>query len=715
MKSTENKKSNENNKENNKDIKKIKKKNISILNYMENPFYKKKIDSPRSLKVMDNLEYKMEDIYYLTFPKFLEKFKEFKNLPEEFQRKKYAFYEECRQLKIKNINILRNMLIQNSKEGYNPNINENIDIKNMITKLKNIEAELENKILKNNDSQNIQKEKDDKKGKPIEKFKKLKQENLKKIKENEEDDKQEKLKEQKRLEEKAKKERELEIKRQKHKEQVEKTRKEFNDKISDKRKKMEEREKIRQEKNFVKKMEKMQLREIENRKTQERIERIKQNIEQQMEEQREKYEYKKLEERRRLQELENEKNYEQYQRIMKHRQREEYAKRILAFEEEKQEQKFDLYYKKQENIELKKEELRKINEYEEIERMEKIMQLKMRRLNAQENNYKIIEDKKFKTKQKIEKNSLNAKKILERKEQDNLKNIKLNQEKYNTVINEHKNLIQMDKKKREEMALLLQKKSEKIDNFIQNKINENQKSAMKKEIISNNRREFELEFKSLFHNKKLDENLVNKITEYFPNNNDLINIVEKIQNLEHEENKTKNKKRAQSSKVYNKRNENNKNKFYDINQNTKNTQYKQNIKNTQNIIIKNNINNNININDNNNIFISTINQNLNNDFNNQINNVYKEQDDKEILIKDALNEYKIELNKKLFDIIEQEENKEKERIILYNNTSINKKNDIMEEIKAERKSSNDLIQKIIEDNEYKLKLYEEQLRQKMQK
>ena len=73
---------------------------------------------------------------------------------------------------------------------------------------------------------------------------------------------------------------------------------------------------------------------------------------------------------------------------------------------------------------LMKEELRKINEYEESERMEKIMQLKMRRLNAQENNYKIIEDKKFKTKQKIEKNTLNTKKILEQKEQDNLKNIK---------------------------------------------------------------------------------------------------------------------------------------------------------------------------------------------------------------------------------------------------------------------------------------------------
>ena len=35
----------------------LNKKNISIINLIKNPFIKKKIDSPRSLKVMDNLEY----------------------------------------------------------------------------------------------------------------------------------------------------------------------------------------------------------------------------------------------------------------------------------------------------------------------------------------------------------------------------------------------------------------------------------------------------------------------------------------------------------------------------------------------------------------------------------------------------------------------------------------------------------------------------------
>ena len=78
-----------------------------------------------------------------------------------------------------------------------------------------------------------------------------------------------------------------------------------------------------------------------------------------------------------------------------------------------------------------------------------------------------------------------------------------------------------------------------------------------------------------------------------------------------------------------------------------------------------------------------------------------------------MNEYKIKLNKELFDIIEQEENKEKERIILYNNTSINKKNEILEEINSERKKSNDLIKNIIEQNENKLKEYEAQLRKKI--
>ena len=321
-----------------------------------------------------------------------------------------------------------------------------------------------------------------------------------------------------------------------------------------------------------------------------------------------------------------------------------------------------------------------------------------------------MEEKKSQIEQKIKNKKNNIENILKQNEKDNIKNIKLNQEKYETVLNEHKNLMKLDEQKRAEMALLLQKKSDKIDEFIKNKNNENQKSAMKKEIISNNRREFELEFKSLFHDKKIDDNLINKITEYFPNNNNLINIVEKIKVFEDEEYKSKMKKRAKSSNIYIKLNEKNKNVQYKFNNRI--NQYNQNIKINNDINIKknNNMYNNMNKE---NIFINTINQNFDNKFNNQMNNINnKEQENKEILIKGALNEYKIKLNKELLNIIEQEENKEKERIKLFNNTSINKKDDIMEELKEERKKSNDLIKNIIENNENKLKEYELQLIEK---
>ena len=154
MDSTANKK----NKENNKDLNNNNKKNLSIIHYMENPFCKRKIDSPRSLLAMNNLKYTMKDIYFLTFKEFSEKYKQFS---EDLQRKKYEFYEQYRQLKIKNINLERDRLIQNLKDGNNTK--ENIEIKNMIKKLKETEAELEKKILMNNKETNSNKNNDIKK------------------------------------------------------------------------------------------------------------------------------------------------------------------------------------------------------------------------------------------------------------------------------------------------------------------------------------------------------------------------------------------------------------------------------------------------------------------------------------------------------------------------------------------------------------------------
>ena len=694
-----------------------KKKYISINNYIENPFTKKRINSPRTLKAMENFDYIIDDIIYLSFSEFLDKYKDIKQLPEELQKKKYEFYEQYRQIKINIIKIERDKLIEELGENINiDNKIANIERKNIIRKLKKAEEELEKKILmkgkkKYDKQEKILERKQRREEKEAERQQKFKEENLKRIKQEEEYQKKEALKEKLKLEEKLKREKELEIKKQKFEEKVEKIRQDFIDKMDEKRKKMEERDEERKVENEIKKMKDMEIREIKNKKKQERIEQNKINLWHEMEQQREMYEMKKLEEKRRLEVLEKERFKKQMERELKQKQREENVKKVLANDAEIQEKKLEEYFKKQKKIAIKKEELQKLNEYEELERMERIMKLKMKRLNAQENNFKMTEAKKNQTEKKIKARANNVQQILKTKEKENLENIKKNQGKYEKVLNEHQNIIIMDKKKREEMALLLQKKSNKIDNFMQKKILENEKNNMNKERIHNKRREFELEFKSLFHDKKIDDDLSNKITEFFPNNNELINIVEKIKNLEHEEHMLKMKKRAKSNMQYEKR-YGYKNKIKDKNK-TKIEQKALKKKEEDKIKV-------------NNYFLSTLNQDFNNNYNmnyisnnNNINeNNYNEEkkfdqiEDKEILIMDQLNEFKIKLNKELVDMIELEEKKEQERIILYSNTPINKKEEIMASLNEERKKSNDLIQKLIENNEIKAKEYESLLRKK---
>ena len=232
---------------------------------------------------------------------------------------------------------------------------------------------------------------------------------------------------------------------------------------------------------------------------------------------------------------------------------------------------------------------------------------------------------------------------------------------------------------------------------------ENEKNNMNKEILNNKRREFELQFKPIFHDKKIDEYLTKKITEFFPNNNNLINIVEKIKNLEHEEQMEKMRKRARSNKLYEM-------KYGNKNKNIIRSQTPERKKEQNNMNIRNNN------------FISTINQKLsfknkyNNYNNNFINDTYSspnnlnEVDDKEILILDKLNEYKIKLNTELFYTLGLEEKKEEERIKMYNNAATNKKEQIKILIQEEREKSNNLIKNLLEINEKKAKEYEFELR-----
>ena len=68
----------------------------------------------------------------------------------------------------------------------------------------------------------------------------------------------------------------------------------------------------------------------------------------------------------------------------------------------------------------------------------------MRRIKAQENNFKRVKKKEYETEKKMKERANNVQKVLKIKEKENLENIKKNQEKYDNVIKEHLYLVIMD-------------------------------------------------------------------------------------------------------------------------------------------------------------------------------------------------------------------------------------------------------------------------------
>ncbi len=108
--------------------------------------------------------------------------------------------------------------------------------------------------------------------------------------------------------------------------------------------------------------------------------------------------------------------------------------------------------------------------------------------------------------------------------------------------------------------------------------------------------------------------------------------------------------------------------------------------------------------------------NQNNKINNNIltddNIDYNKLGDKEILIRELLNSYRIKLNNELYEFIDSEEQKEKQRIYLYHNTSINKKEELKEHLAKERVDSTIRINEFIEENDKKYKEFEDELKKK---
>ena len=145
--------------------KEIKKEKTSLkINYKtlkdleKEPFKRIKINSPRSLRVINENGYTIEELYYMPLDRFLFNHKETINMKKSEQRVRYNFYEQFRIDKIKKLCELRDKLIQeeNNINKNNENIfeKENInDINNSKYKTVYLSSNNYDKI-KNNDDDN---------------------------------------------------------------------------------------------------------------------------------------------------------------------------------------------------------------------------------------------------------------------------------------------------------------------------------------------------------------------------------------------------------------------------------------------------------------------------------------------------------------------------------------------------------------------------------
>lgn len=614
---------------------------ISIFHYLQNPYINKKIESPRSIKSMDELGLSMDDIYFLNFNQFLEKFQDYRKFDKNIQQLRYKDYEEMR---LNKINRIKDDIIYNKN-----NINDcnNQQPKNLITD--SVKKKLE--------------EIEQKKQLDLMKYAELELERQIYLKEREE-----------RMLKKL-------LKNEQSKEKLARTNK--------------------------------MKREKEKREKEERMRKINWNIEQNMKETKERYEAKKQQEENRRMMLEQQRYLEQEKKFQKAREKEEKARQIFEEAEYLEQQKIKKYYDKQDRIALKQEELQKIKEIEEIKRLREIEEKKLKRIEVQEKNQEMLDQKISNTLSKIKNKAKSVEELMKLKDEENQRLIEEHREKYDQVLKVNHNNKIIDKKKREEMSDLLSQKRNKIREYEAKKRLTHDLNYKNQEILNEKRREFELNFEPFFHNKKLekiDENFIAKIQREFPDNLQLQNILFQLRKVQEEE-RIQKEKRQQKLKdkymqmddqyMYGKRPSSARSTKRGKLNNTLTQTFKDS--NRYKLIEERELYNTNKFNNNNNVTNK-------NEGNEKID--YNKMEDIEILIKEKLNEFKIKQSDELTSFMEAEEKKEKERIELYNNTSINNKEEVKLQLEKERQESLQKINELLEKNENDFKEYENQLRKK---
>ena len=95
------------------------KKYITLKDLEKEPYKKLKIDSPRSLKIIQENGYTKEELLYIPMDKFLFTHKETINMNKLEQKTRFNFYEQLRINKIKKLCELRDKLIQEESKNIN--------------------------------------------------------------------------------------------------------------------------------------------------------------------------------------------------------------------------------------------------------------------------------------------------------------------------------------------------------------------------------------------------------------------------------------------------------------------------------------------------------------------------------------------------------------------------------------------------------------------
>ena len=519
---------------------------------------------------------------------------------------------------------------------------------------------------------------------------------------------------------------------------------------------LNEQEVKRQQNLEEKRLKQMEINNEKSRKKQEQIQKNKENYENILNSIKTQFQLKQQKSAAKKKRLDEERDLEIKQRAEEANKRAAKTKEVLIKDKENQQRIIDNYNRKQELIAIKKKEIETQNQKEQDIRKQKNIEREEHMKMILDNNEQLLLHKKQATLDNLHLKKANTIKLLSNKSMENLQRIEEIKEK---LILKQNYIREVQKKKEDkikENSLYITEKRNKIE-----KIKEQQRAlSERKKIIKDEillkRQMYEMEFKNLFHNKQLDDQQIIKIHQMFPDNEKINCLLIKLAELEREKeneresmrlktieldeelrrtkekfsrNISMDKKKNQSELIKTNQQiitekETSPNKTYNditVKKNLANDLYmnEENIKtidNTQNA--KSNTKHK-KLNKNNSISIYKIEDEIGNfpnkDFHKHIFTLkIKEPTRKSISIGASekeikLQQYNMSLMKAFIELIQTEKIKEEYRIELYNKAKNEEKRKLGKQIIEAREQSIALIMKKKEENNAKLKKFEQSL------